>query len=263
VERTSEQLRLGQLLVRAGVLDTAALAKGLAEHDRSGRPLGQTLVELGLVSEATLVSTLAHQLGLPVASVATWPIDLELRELVPWELAEKHACLPLARKDEGGCRSVYLAMADPSDLEAVEAVRAATGREVRIVLVAPSELERALARVYRGVPIEPEDEPGESPPPRLPDEREFLHRWSVSPEEILALLREDPSGPDAPLAAGAPAAEGPGGSDDPASRSALDRRRLAELDAMLKLVMQLLVEAGVVSRDELVRRLSALAHEER
>ncbi len=245
-----EPPRLGQLLVRAGVLDPGSLAKGLAEHERTGRPLGMTLVELGFVSEQTLVSTLAHQLGLPVARVATWPVNVELRELVPAELAEKHRCLPLALKDEGSRRSLYLAMVDPSDLECVEAVATATGREIRIVLVAPSELDGALVRHYRGDQSEPEPAPGELP---SPDDPEFLHRWSVSREELLALLADEPM---------APAAE-PAASCAPETRLALDRQRLEELDAMVKLLMQLLVEGGVVSRDELVLRLSALVQEQR
>ena len=243
--------------MRAGVLDRASLAKGLAEHDRSGRPLGMTLVELGLISEQVLMSTLAHQLGLPVARITAWPIDDALLELVPRELAERHRCLPLALKGEGPHRWLYLAMVDPSDLEGLEAVRASAGREVRIVLVAPSELDAALARHYRGVAPEP------APPAGLRDERrarpedpEFLHHWSVSREEVLALLAEDPAVSEE----AAVAAEAQGANE---VRAALDRRRVLELDAMVKLVMQLLVESGLISRDELVRRLSALAHDPR
>jgi hypothetical protein len=265
VDRTNEHPRLGQLLVRAGVLDPGSLAKGLAEHERTGRPLGMTLVELGFVSEQMLVSTLAHQLGLPVARIAAWPVTSGLRELVPAELAEKHRCLPLALKDEGSRRSLYLAMADPSDLEGLEAVHAATGRDVRIVLVAPSELDAALARHYRGVESE-----AERRSLREPDDPEYLHHWSVSREELLALLADE--APVAAAAGGVPArasgreaAPAPAEATAPAAavdaRTALDRRRLEELDRMLKLVMQLLVERGVVSRDELVRRLSALVHE--
>jgi hypothetical protein len=280
VERTTEHPRLGHLLVRAGVLDPGSLTKGLAEHERTGRPLGMTLVELGFVSEQTLVSTLAHQLGLPVARIAAWPVTAELRELVPAELAERHRCIPLGLKDEGSRRSLYLAMADPSDLEALEAVHAATGRDVRIVLVAPSELDAALARTYRGVESE-----ADRRPLRDPDDPEYLHHWSVSREELLALLADDPpvAEPAAPaptagrVAAAVPAAAAADTRAVPAAaaadtravlaaaaadtRAVLDRRRLEELDRMVKLVMQLLVEGGVVSRDELVRRLSALLHE--
>jgi hypothetical protein len=227
-----------------------------------------TLVELGFVSEQMLVSTLAHQLGLPVARIAAWPVTPELRELVPAELAEKHRCLPLALKDEGSRHSLYLAMADPSDLEGLEAVYSATGRDVRIVLVAPSELDAALARYYRGVENE-----ADRRPLREPDDPEYLHHWSVSREELLALLADDPPVAEAVAAAPAPAADraaAPAPAEAAAlapvaaaadTRAALDRRRLDELDRMVKLVMQLLVEGGVVSRDELVRRLSALVHE--
>jgi len=244
--------------VRAGVLDRGSLAKGLAEQERSGNPLGMTLVELGFVSEQVLMSTLAHQLGLPVARITAWPVDPALLELVPLELAEKHRCLPLALKDEGAHPWLYLAMADPSDLDGLEAVRTRTQHEVRIVLVAPSELDAALARHYRGAASEPRPAPGARDARRArPEDPEFLHQWSVSREELLALLAEDP----------AAAGDEAGASAEPRGaleiRAALDRRRLQELEAMLKLVMQLLVDTGLISRDELVRRLSALAHEPR
>ena len=274
VSRFQEQPRLGQLLVRAGVLDNGSLEKALVEHELTGKPLGVTLVELGLVSEQVLVSTLGHQLGLPIARVASWPVSAELCALVPAELAERHRCLPLSLKEDGGKTSLYLAMADPSDLECLEAVRSASGREIRIVLAAPSELDAALARHYRGVEPEPpasvtqQPPPGAAPRERSPDDPEFLHHWSVSREELLSLLAEDAATPEGPAMAAAsriaqvPSATPPAApAFDP--RAALDRRRLDELDAMLKLVMQLLVEAGVVSRDELVRRLSALVHERR
>jgi hypothetical protein len=267
-----EQPRLGQLLLRAGVLDQRSLDRGLAEQERNARPLGMTLVALGLLSEQTLVATLAHQLGLPVAHIASWPVDAEVLELVPAELADKHRCLPLALKQEGDAQSIYLAMMDPSDLEAVEAVRAASGREVRIVLAAPSELDAGIARFYRGLPAPPPPAAGgsERDAPAVPerggaDSAEHLHRWSVSREELRALLEDDP-----PAVAAAAAGSADEAAREPSPRpvaadvrAALDRRRLEELDAMVRLVMQLLVESGVVSRDALVRRLADLVHERR
>jgi len=252
------------------VLDRTALDRGLAEQQRNPRPLGMTLVALGLLSEPVLVSTLAHQLGLPIAHIASWPVDPEVLELVPAELAEKHRCLPLALKQEGAAQSLYLAMMDPSDLEAVEAVRVASGREVRIVLAAPSDLEAGIARFYRGVPPAPaapadaaSDAAGRAPAAAGrdgADSAEHLHRWSVSRDELLALLEDDPLA----SAGGAEAARGAALRPVAAEvREALDRRRLEEFDAMLRLVMQLLVESGVVGRDELVRRLAALVHERR
>jgi hypothetical protein len=268
VDRIGEPPRLGQLLLRAGALDQKSLDRGLAEQARSARPLGMTLVALGLLSEQRLVDTLAHQLGLPVAHIASWPLDPEVLELLPAELAEKHRCLPLALKQEGAEQSLYLAMLDPSDLEAVEAVRAATGREVRIVLAAPSELDAALARCYRGEPPAPEPPTpragagatGSSPPAERhgAGSADQIHRWSVSREELLALLADDPSATDTHAAAHSAAR--PIAAE---VRAALDRRRLEEQDAMLRLVMQLLVDAGVVTRDELVRRLADLVHERR
>jgi hypothetical protein len=269
VDRNTQKPRLGQLLVRAGVLDTGSLGKALVEHERSGRPLGVTLVELGFVSEAVLVSTLGHQLGLPIARVGSWPVNPELRELVPASIAEKHRCLPLALKDEGTRQSLYLAMADPSDLECLEAVRLVTEREIRIVLAAPSEMDAALARHYRGAEVvAPELRPGEGTRALTPEDPDFLHGWSVSRDELLSLLALEPEGPQDAVPASAAMTKLPLAVDAsapvvPETRAQLDRRRLEELDAMLKLLMQLLVEGGVISRDELVRRLSGLLYERR
>ena len=260
VDRSNEAPRLGQLLVRAGVLDAGSLAKALVEHERNGKPLGMTLVELGFVSEQVMVSTLGHQLGLPIARIASWPVNPELRELVPAEIAEKHRCLPLALKDEGTVQSLYLAMADPSDLECLEEVRLATGREVRIVLVAPSEMDAALVRYYRGAePAPPAPRAAAETPERTPEDPAFLHHWSVSRDELLALLADDSAIPQALAASAESGADAERSASE--ARVQLDRRRLDELDAMLKLLMQLLVENGVVSRDELVRRLSSLIYE--
>ena len=61
------RLRLGEMLVQAGVIDEHQLSSALADQSRRGRPMGTTLVEMGFLGETELLPALAHQLGVPMA----------------------------------------------------------------------------------------------------------------------------------------------------------------------------------------------------
>ena len=69
---------------------------------------------------------------------------VEVLERVPYDLAEKHRCIPLLVNDEGGQQVLYLGMEDPADLEAIDEIRFRLDSKVKPVLVAPSELDDAL-----------------------------------------------------------------------------------------------------------------------
>jgi hypothetical protein len=140
--------RLGEILVEAEEISAAQLDAALAEQAETGRPLGMTLVRMGAIDELTLIRTLAKQLSLPMARLSGKRISEEVRDLVPFDLAEKHRCCPLFVKDEAGTRALYLGMADASDTDAIAELSERVGMPVRPVLVAPSEIEEALHRQY-------------------------------------------------------------------------------------------------------------------
>ena len=143
-----KRLKLGEMLVAKGLISETQLAAALVEQRRWGKRLGMTLVLMGFLEEETLIRTLAAQLKLPVARIRGKRVNAEVIELVPVELAEKHRCLPLFVKDQGGSRELFLAMEDPSDLDAQGELGFRIGFRIRPVLVAPTELEDALQRHY-------------------------------------------------------------------------------------------------------------------
>jgi hypothetical protein len=142
------RLKLGQILVNRGLLEPDQLAAALADQQESGARLGMTLVRMGFVDEETLIRTLAGQVKLPVARIRGKRVSPDVLECVPVDLAEKHRCLPLFFKQEGGGRVLFVAMEDPSDSEAIDAIASDSGQRVRPVLVGPTELEEALQRHY-------------------------------------------------------------------------------------------------------------------
>ena len=143
-----KRLKLGEMLVAKGLISEAQLANALGEQRRWGKRLGMTLVLMGFLEEEVLIRTLAAQLKLPVARIRGKRVNAEVVELVPVELAEKHRCLPLFVKSQDGARELFLAMEDPSDLDAQGELGFRIGFRIRPVLVAPTELEDALQRHY-------------------------------------------------------------------------------------------------------------------
>jgi len=231
--------KIGDLLVASGTIDAAQLAAALGEQKESGQPLGMTLVRMGFLDEETLVNTLASQLKLPVVKLAGKVVNPDVLERVPIDLAEKHRCIPLLVNMEGGQQVLYLGMEDPANFDAVDELSRRTGDSVKPVLVAPSELEEALHRHYHwaesstdsGVSIDlgtataVGDADDEAEP-------EFIGMPGVATEPDQA--------PAASLAASGP------------SRSAG-----VSSESIVRALVQLLVEKGIITRDELVARVQS------
>jgi hypothetical protein len=233
--------KLGDILVRSGAIDEAQLAAALGEQKKWGRPLGMTLVRMGLLEEAELVRTLAEQLSLPMARLRGKRVISEVLEIVPVELAEKHRCLPLFLKPEGGSKTLFLAMEDPSDLNALDEVGFRIGMKVRPVLVATSELDEALHRHYHWTCVTQDSAPLGSPQADS----------EGSGGEELELIDFDAA------ASGSVAFSGLEPEQQPRKASPVPS------DAILRALTQLLVEKGVITRAELVERLGTLEAEGR
>ena len=142
--------RVGEILVSAGIIDEMQLTTALGEQSRWGKRLGVTLIKMGMVEEGHLIRALAKQLDLPVASLAGKRILPEVIALVPARLASKHGVIPLFLKDDGPNGQLYLGMEDPSDLAVLDDLCFRTGKEIRPVMVGPSEIGEAIKRYYHG-----------------------------------------------------------------------------------------------------------------
>jgi type IV pilus assembly protein PilB len=140
--------RVGEILVRAGVIDEQQLKSALGEQTRWGGHLGSTLIKLGFVEENDLVRALASQLDLPMATLEGKRIPPEVLALVPREVADRERVMPLFVKREGGRVFLYVGVEDPGNLEAFDDLAFRTGMLIKPVMVAPSELYEAIDRCY-------------------------------------------------------------------------------------------------------------------
>ena len=142
------RLRLGEVLVQAGLIDEHQLSSALADQSRWGRPIGTTLVEMGFLGEAELLPALAHQLGVPMARLNGKKLRPELLELIPRETAQQHRVLPLFVEQEGARQTLHVGLEDPTNVALLDELAFRTSMQIKPVLVARSELSAALVRGY-------------------------------------------------------------------------------------------------------------------
>ncbi len=135
--------KLGNLLVEEGLIGADQLAEALEAQAREGGRLGTNLVEQGFLSDEQLAHFLSAQLGVPSLTRLD-PIGPAARGALSRELAERHRVVPV--RVEG--THLHLAMADPLDVAAIEAVAADTGLSVFPVVAPEHLIHHALERAY-------------------------------------------------------------------------------------------------------------------
>ena len=136
---------LGALLIDEGLLTDAQLDAALAEQGRSGKPLGRLLIESGTISEAELVRTLARQVGLEFVDLTDRVADPSVASLVSEALARRYQAIPIGWEDG----KLVVAMADPSNVFAVDDIRAIAGAEVRTVVATASQINETIEKFFR------------------------------------------------------------------------------------------------------------------
>jgi type IV pilus assembly protein PilB len=141
----SDGTPLGSLLIDEGLLTEAQLDAAVVEQARTGKPLGRLLIEQGTISEAELVRTLARQVGLEFVDLNDRTIDGSVAAIVTESLARRYQAIPICWEDG----KLVVAMADPSNVFAVDDIRALAGAEVRTVVSTASQIIETIERFFR------------------------------------------------------------------------------------------------------------------
>ena len=139
-------IRLGDLLVKSGIITQAQLdeALSLQEESDTGERLGEVLQERGAITEKQLIDTLMSQLGVEFVDLNTYNIPSEMAQVLPKNIAKKHGVVPIrvTRSD------VYVAMADPLNFVAIEEIESVTKRRVIPLIAYAAAVERAVQNLY-------------------------------------------------------------------------------------------------------------------
>jgi general secretion pathway protein E len=136
--------RLGQVLIRKGLLQAPDLERALDLQRERGDKLGKILVDLGFVALRDVLAALAEQWSLPLVSAQQFPaVSPELEGIAP-RYMRQFKFLPI----ELEASTVTLAMADPLDFETISTVRAFTKLNVKTAVCAEQEILDAIDRYY-------------------------------------------------------------------------------------------------------------------
>ncbi|GBE15308.1 MAG TPA: type IV-A pilus assembly ATPase PilB [Proteobacteria bacterium] len=136
--------RLGEMLVRAKLIDEEQLKQALEEQSKSGGRLGYNLAKLDILSEADVVGFLSKQYGVPSINLAEFEIESSILKLIPGKTAKKYQLIPISRT--GG--TLTLAMADPTNVFALDDIKFMTGYNVEPVVASETAIEDAIMKYY-------------------------------------------------------------------------------------------------------------------
>ncbi len=139
--------RLGDLLIKEGLITKDQLDKALTEQKQNGTRLGYSLVKLGFVQETEITKMLARQYRMPAVDLARFEVDPKIVKMIPADVALKHLVLPLKR--EG--RTLTVAMADPTNMAIIDDLKFITRYDIFPVIAGEYTLRGALEKHYEAV----------------------------------------------------------------------------------------------------------------
>src|SRR5579863_3806372 len=140
--------RLGELLVREKLISLTQLRRAQEEQQRSGQNLGYTLAKLGFVSDDEITSFLSQQYRVPTVNLDEYEIEPEILKLVPKEPCERHKVVPISRTGN----ALIVAMADPTNLNAIDDLKFLTGYNIEPVIASESAIQAAIEKYYHAGP---------------------------------------------------------------------------------------------------------------
>jgi len=139
------KIRLGDLLVEHKVISQAQLEAALAEQKKTGRKLGRTLIDDGVISEDELLEFLSRQIGVPFIDLTHYPFKPETVRLIPEIYARRLRAIAL---DESG-DEILVGMTDPTNIFAYDELTRLLGRPIKLAVVRETDLLRTIDIVYR------------------------------------------------------------------------------------------------------------------
>jgi len=143
-----EDRQLSQMFLRKGLIDESALDKAKELSADRGASLYEILLREEFVNEEKAIVAVSKQLNLPCVSLREFEANRKILDLVTREMATEYQLMPLGLTEEDGERKLYVAMANPLDIDAIEEVGKMTGFPVVQLLAGPNDIEDAIERCY-------------------------------------------------------------------------------------------------------------------
>ena len=142
--------RIGDLLLKEGMITKEQLDKALQEQRANGTRVGYNLVKLGFIQEIELTKTLARQYKMPAVDLSKFQPDEKLIKLIPADVAVKNLVLPLKRDG----RVLTVAMADPTNFAVIDDLKFITRYDIQAVIAGEFTLRNAIEKNYESAEVQ-------------------------------------------------------------------------------------------------------------
>jgi type IV pilus assembly protein PilB len=136
--------KLGEILVRENLITSQQLREALEYQRTSGGRLGSNLIKLGMISDDVITAVLSRQYGVPSINLELFQIEDETVKLISHEVSLKYTVLPISKVGA----TLTLAMADPTNVFAMDDIKFMTGLNVEPVIASEASLQIAITKYY-------------------------------------------------------------------------------------------------------------------
>ncbi|MCX5788177.1 MAG: ATPase, T2SS/T4P/T4SS family, partial [Elusimicrobia bacterium] len=133
-----------EVLHERALLEEDKLKSAEEDARKHGRPIQQSIVELGLMPKAPLLKVLSEEWRVKAVDLSQMDVDKEIVSIIPEAVARRHLAVPFAKEES----MLFIAMADPRDFFVSEDIHLRTGLEVQAYLALPQDLTNALDNAY-------------------------------------------------------------------------------------------------------------------
>jgi type II secretion system (T2SS) protein E len=220
--RPPTRIPLDELLLRHGAITQEQLEKAKEEQRTIGGDLGRVLVDLGFISEDLLIRAWAHQLGIPRVAPEAMALAEDLVQAIPVQVCERFGILGVGRDQRTD--ALVVATSDPANPEHMRAIGLAVGQAVVPAAATTHSIERAIRRHYYGEHLKESE--AEAPAQDLFGARSGVAK---APEYAALLARLE-------------------------QLEQQTQAREVQILAVLRAIGDILVERGLVTREDYLRR---------
>jgi len=136
--------KLGKILVHYKIITPEQLEEGLEIQKNSEKRIGEILIDLGRVTQDEINWVLGKQLDLPYVQVNIGSIDIQLSKNISEDTLRKFKAIPIMELND----ELVIAMADPTDEEAIEAIKEITKRKLKYVLASFKNIDETINQIF-------------------------------------------------------------------------------------------------------------------
>ena len=143
-EEKKHHQKLGEMLIYYKVITQAQLEEGLEIKKNTEKRIGEILINLGRVTQDEINWILGRQLNLPYVQINVDNIDIQLSKNISENALRKFKAIPLMELNN----KLVVAMADPTDEEAIEMLKEVTKRKLKLVLASFENIDETINRIF-------------------------------------------------------------------------------------------------------------------